>query len=75
MLCGCQQLFPYYEDEYENGDGKCFQKLKGYMLMNWPEKNSVGYPKYDFSYVLDCLKRGDDVRGPLARTTRDKRLP
>jgi len=60
------------QDEYAKRDGKCFPKLKGYMLMNWPEKNSVGILNMIVSYVLDCLKRGDDVRGSVGQDNRDK---
>lgn len=63
-----KQLFPYYEDEYAKRGWKMFPKIERVYVNELARKELGWYPKYDFSYVLDCLKRGDDLRGPLART-------
>jgi len=63
-----KRLFPYYEDIYAKRGWKMFPKIERVYVNELARKELGWYPKYDFSYILDCLRSGKDFGSPLART-------
>ncbi|MDP4261173.1 MAG: NAD(P)-dependent oxidoreductase [Bacteroidota bacterium] len=62
-----KRLFPLYEDIYAPREWKMFPKIER-VYVNALARKELGWrPQYDFRYVLDCLKAGNDWRSPLAR--------
>lgn len=62
-----KQLFPDYEDMYAQLGWKMFPVIER-VYVNERARTELGWaPKYDFSYVLNCLKAGNDPRSELAR--------
>jgi len=58
---------PDYEGEYERRGWKIFPSI-GRVYVNERARRELGWlPRYDFSYVIDRLKAGDDFRSPRAR--------
>ena len=63
---------PDYEPEYARRGWKMFPSI-GRVYVNERARNELGWrPRYDFRYVLDRLKAGDDPRSPLARAVGSK---
>ncbi len=61
-----KEKFPHYEDIYETRGWKMFPKI-GRVYVNELARKELGWsPKYDFSYVLNCLKSNRDFLSPLA---------
>jgi nucleoside-diphosphate-sugar epimerase len=63
---------PGYEAEYARRDWKMFPRIDR-VYDNERARKELGWqPRYDFRYVLDCLKAGGDPRSPLARAIGSK---
>lgn len=68
-----QRKFPDYEVEYACRGWKMFPNI-GRVYVNARARAELGWqPKYDFRYVLDRLKAGQDPRSPLALVVGSKR--
>jgi nucleoside-diphosphate-sugar epimerase len=62
------RLFPDQEAEYARRNWAMFPQIDR-VYVNARALAELGWtPRYDFRYVLDRLKAGDDPRSPLART-------
>jgi UDP-glucose 4-epimerase len=67
-----QQCVPEYEAEYERRRWKLFPSIDR-VYVNERARNELGWlPRYDFNFVIDRLKAGDDLRSPLARLVGSK---
>ncbi len=67
-----KQRVPDYEQVYEHRGWKMFPSIDR-VYVNERARNDLGWkPKYDFNYILDHLKVGDDPRSPLSRTVGSK---
>ena len=67
-----KRTIPDYEDEYERRGWKMFPGIDR-VYVNERARNDLGWqPRYDFRYVLGCLKAGSDLRSPLARAVGSK---
>jgi len=63
---------PDYEAEYAHRGWKMFPGVDR-VYVNERARNDLGWrPRYDFRYVLDRLRAGDDPRSPLSRTVGSK---
>jgi nucleoside-diphosphate-sugar epimerase len=63
---------PEFEAEYERRGWKMFPGIDR-VYVNERARAELGWqPRYDFRYVLDRLKAGDDPRSPLARAVGSK---
>ena len=63
---------PGYEGEYERRGWKMFPGI-GRVYVNDRARKELGWqPRYDFAFVIDRLKAGDDPRSPLARAVGSK---
>ena len=63
-----KRLFPHYEEIYAKQGWKMFPKIERVYVNELARKELGWHPKYDFSYILDCLRMGNDLCSPLART-------
>ncbi len=64
--------FPDYEDEYAPRGWKMFPTIDR-VYVNHRARKELGWrPRYDFGYLLDCLRAGEDPRSPLSRTIGSK---
>jgi nucleoside-diphosphate-sugar epimerase len=62
-----RRLFPDQEAEYARRGWTMFPQIDR-VYVNTRARGELGWtPRYDFRYVLDRLKAGDDPRSPLAR--------
>jgi UDP-glucose 4-epimerase len=60
-------LFPEYEAIYKQRNWRMFPKI-GRVYVNDKARRDLGwYPKYDFQYILDCLKYGRKYKSDLAQ--------
>ena len=67
-----KEKFPHYEEIYAERGWKMFPKI-GRVYVNELARKELGWsPKYDFAYVLDRLRTGNDFLSPLARTVGSK---
>jgi UDP-glucose 4-epimerase len=67
-----KRTIPDYEDEYQRRGWKMFPSIDR-VYVNERARNDLSWqPRYDFRYVLDCLKAGSEPRSPLARTVGSK---
>ncbi len=58
---------PGYEQEYARRGWKMFHSIDR-VYVNERARRELGcQPQYDFQRVVECLKRGEDPRSPLAR--------
>jgi nucleoside-diphosphate-sugar epimerase len=58
---------PDYEDEYQRRRWKMFPSI-GRVYVNDRARSELGWkPRYDFNYVLNRLREGEDMRSPLAQ--------
>jgi nucleoside-diphosphate-sugar epimerase len=65
-------LFPDYETEYTRRGWKMFPGIDR-VYVNERARTELGWqPRYDFRYVLDRMKAGEDPRSALARTVGSK---
>jgi UDP-glucose 4-epimerase len=63
---------PEYESEYERRGWKMFPGIDR-VYVNERARVELGWrPRYDFRYVVDRLRTGDDPRSPLARAVGSK---
>ncbi len=63
---------PQYEDEYARRGWKMFPSI-GRVYVNERARRELGWtPGYDFPYIIDRLKAGDDFRSPLAQVIGSK---
>ena len=63
-----KQLFPDYEAEYARRGWTMFPGVER-VYVNARARSELGWcPRYDFRYVLDRLKAGEDPRSPLSRS-------
>jgi UDP-glucose 4-epimerase len=67
-----KRLFPYYEEVYAKRGWKMFPKIERVYVNDLARKELGWNPKYDFHYILDCLKIGNDLCSPLARAVGTK---
>ncbi len=62
-----QRRLPDYAAEYARRGWRMFPSIER-VYVNERARHDLGWrPRYDFAYVLDCLRAGDDPRSPLAR--------
>lgn len=67
-----RERVPEYEAEYERRQWKMFPTVDR-VYVNERARNEMGWqPRYDFASIIDRLKRGDDVRSPLAQLVGSK---
>lgn len=67
-----KQRFPDYEDVYARFDWKMFSSIDR-VYVNEKARNDLGWrPKYDFRFILDRLKAGEDPRSVIAQTVGSK---
>jgi UDP-glucose 4-epimerase len=63
---------PNYEAEYRRRQWKMLPSIDR-VYVNERARNELGWrPKYDFSFILDRLQAGEDMRSPLARLVGSK---
>jgi UDP-glucose 4-epimerase len=63
---------PEYEAEYVRRQWKMFPSIDR-VYVNERARKELGWrPRYDFNAMIDRLKRGDDVRSPLAQLVGSK---
>jgi UDP-glucose 4-epimerase len=61
-----KRKFPYYEEEYARRGWKMFPSIDR-VYVNQRARDHLGWrPRYDFGYVLEKLRSGDDPRSPLS---------
>lgn len=67
-----KQKFPAYEAIYAAQDWEMFSRI-GRVYVNDLACKELGWkPKYDFQYILNCLKQGKEYRSPLSQLVRPK---
>ena len=68
-----KQKFPEYEAEYARRGWKMFPGIDRVYVNERALQELDWKPRWDFRYVLDRLKAGDDPRSELARAISGKR--
>jgi UDP-glucose 4-epimerase len=63
---------PEYEAEYERRGWKMFPSIDRVYVNDRARKDLDWRPRYDFRYVLNCLRAGVDPRSALARAVGSK---
>jgi nucleoside-diphosphate-sugar epimerase len=63
---------PDYEPEYARRGWRMFPTIDRVYVNERARRDLDWRPRYDFRYVLDCLKAGADFRSPLARAVGSK---
>ena len=67
-----ERLFPDYAVEYARRGWKMFPSIDR-VYDNARARSELGWqPRYDFRYILDRLKAGEDLRSELARAVGSK---
>ena len=67
-----RERVPEYEDVYRRLNWKMFSSI-GRVYVNERARDELGWlPRYDFGYVVRCLKAGVDFRSELARAVGSK---
>jgi nucleoside-diphosphate-sugar epimerase len=67
-----RERVPEYEDVYRQLNWKMFPGI-GRVYVNERARKELGWlPRYDFGFVIGCLKAGVDFRSPLARSVGSK---
>jgi nucleoside-diphosphate-sugar epimerase len=67
-----RERVPDYEDVYRRLHWKMFPGI-GRVYVNERARKELGWlPRYDFSFVIRCLKAGVDFRSPLAQSVGSK---
>jgi UDP-glucose 4-epimerase len=62
-----RQYVPEYEAEYEHRGWKMFPGIER-VYVNERARNELGWqPRYDFSFLIDRLRAGEDLRSSLAQ--------
>lgn len=67
-----KQKFPDYEDVYARFGWKMFPSIDRVYVNDKARKDLGWRPKYDFRFILDRLKAGEDLRSVIARTVGSK---
>jgi hypothetical protein len=68
------KLFPDYKKIYNLKNWKMLSGIDR-VYVNEKAGTELGWkPKYDFRYVLDCIKNGDDFRSDFVKINRHKRV-
>ncbi|HBZ68413.1 MAG TPA: hypothetical protein DEP35_01105 [Deltaproteobacteria bacterium] len=62
-----KRLFPDYEEEYRRRSWRMFPSIDRVYVNAKARRNLAWSPSYDFRYVLDRLKAGEDPRSTLSR--------
>ena len=63
---------PGYEAEYERRNWKMFPSI-GRVYVNDRARTELGWrPQYDFSFIIERLRAGQDIRSPLAQVIGSK---
>jgi UDP-glucose 4-epimerase len=63
---------PQYEAEYDRRGWKMFATI-GRVYVNERARRELGWrPRYDFGYVIERLREGEDFRSPLAQVVGSK---
>ena len=69
VVCG---LFPDYEEVYRQRGWRMLPGIDR-VYVNYRARQELAWkPRFDFRYILDRLRRGDDVFSPLARAVGSK---
>jgi nucleoside-diphosphate-sugar epimerase len=63
---------PGYEGEYARRGWRMFPSIERVYVNERARRELGWHPQFDFPYVLDLLKSGGDIRGPLARAVGSK---
>jgi nucleoside-diphosphate-sugar epimerase len=63
---------PDYEEEYARRGWRMFPGIDRVYVDERARRELGWRPRYDFRYVLDLLKSGEDIRSPLARAVGSK---
>jgi UDP-glucose 4-epimerase len=67
-----RERVPEYEEVYRRLNWKMFPSI-GRVYVNERARNELGWmPRYDFRYVIGCLKAVVDFRSSLARAVGSK---
>jgi nucleoside-diphosphate-sugar epimerase len=67
-----QRRVPEYEVEYERRGWRMFSSIDR-VYVNERALTDLGWcPRYDFRYIIDRLRAGDELRSPLARLVGSK---
>jgi UDP-glucose 4-epimerase len=67
-----RQRIPEYEVEYDRRQWKMFPSIDRVYVNERARKELGWLPRYDFHSIIDRLKKGDDVRSPLAQLVGSK---
>jgi UDP-glucose 4-epimerase len=67
-----RQRIPEYEAEYDRRQWKMFPSIDRVYVNERARKELGWVPRYDFHSILGRLKKGDDVRSPLAQLVGSK---
>ena len=67
-----KERVPDYETEYARRGWKMFPSIDRVYVNERARQDLDWHPRYDFRYVLDCLKAGVDPRSPLAQEVGSK---
>ena len=67
-----KERVPDYETEYARRGWKMFPSIDRVYVNQRARQDLDWHPRYDFRYVLDCLKAGADPRSPLAQDVGSK---
>jgi UDP-glucose 4-epimerase len=63
---------PEYEEEYARRGWKMFPGIER-VYVNERARQELGWqPRHDFRHVIQCLRRGEDPRSPLAHAVGSK---
>jgi len=67
-----QRHVPGYAAEYARRGWKMFPSIDR-VYVNERARAELGWrPRYDFAFIIDRLRRGEDMRSPLARSIGSK---
>ena len=67
-----ERLIPAYKTEYERRGWRMAPNLDRVYVSDLARRDLGWQSKYDFNYVVNCLKRGEDFRSPLAKMVGSK---
>jgi nucleoside-diphosphate-sugar epimerase len=67
-----RERVPDYEDVYRRLNWKMFPSIGRVYVNERARKELAWLPRYDFGFVIGCLKAGVDFRSPLARSVGSK---
>jgi nucleoside-diphosphate-sugar epimerase len=67
-----RRRIPDYEEEYSRRGWRMFPTIDRVYVSARARQDLDWQPRYDFSYILNLLKSGADIRSPLARAVGSK---